>query len=95
MKPHLRITVETLLARGVSPREVARRTGVDRKTIRGHARALANSPSAATGSPAAEGQTPPPRPPALSEESDAGTAPLAASPATPNPVCLRAAPRLD
>ncbi len=84
MKPHLRITVETLLARGVSQREVARRTGVDRKTIRGYARALANSPGVATGSPAPEGQTPPPRPPALSEGGEAGTAPVAASPASPS-----------
>jgi transposase len=33
LKPHLRITIETLLQRGVSHREIARRTGVDRKTI--------------------------------------------------------------
>ena len=36
MKPHLRITVETLLRTGTSQREIARRTGVDRKTIRGY-----------------------------------------------------------
>lgn len=34
MKDHLRITVETLLARGESQREIGRRTGVNRRTIR-------------------------------------------------------------
>ncbi len=34
LKKHLRITVETLLARGESQREIARRTGVNRRTIR-------------------------------------------------------------
>ena len=53
MKSHLRITIQTLLASGVSHREIERRTGVDRKTIRGQARA-ANSPGVATGS---EGKT--------------------------------------
>lgn len=33
LKEHLRVTVETLPARGVSQREIERRTGVDRKTI--------------------------------------------------------------
>jgi transposase len=60
LKPHLRITVETLLAKGVSQHEISRRTGVDRKTIR---RYRSNSPMA-TGSQAGEDQTPPPRPPA-------------------------------
>jgi transposase len=64
LKPHLRITVETLLAAGVSQREIARRTGVDRKTIRGYV--AANSSGVATGSNAGgEAQIPPPRPPAL------------------------------
>ncbi len=63
MKSHLRITVQTLLERGTSHREIARRTGVDRKTIRRYARS-ANSPTPATGSASGEGQTPPPRPPA-------------------------------
>jgi transposase len=64
LKPHLRITIGTLLKSGVSHREIERRTGVDRKTIRRYAR-LANSPGAATGSGAAAGgQIPPPRPPA-------------------------------
>lgn len=61
MKPHLRITIETLLAAGASQREIARHTGVDRKTIRRYA----NSPRVATGSEdTSAGQTPPPRPPA-------------------------------
>ncbi len=34
LKPNLRITIETLLLRGESQREIERRTGVDRKTIR-------------------------------------------------------------
>jgi transposase len=61
LKAHLRITIETLLAKGASQREIERRTGVDRKTIRRYA---ANSPGVATGSTAEPGQTPPPRPPA-------------------------------
>ncbi len=62
LKSHLRITIETLLARGVSQHEIHRRTGVDRKTIRHYGR-LANSPMA-TGSQEPDGQIPPPRPPA-------------------------------
>jgi len=61
LKPNLRITIETLLARGASQREIERRTGVDRKTIRRYA---ANSPGVAIGSGCAEARTPPPRPPA-------------------------------
>jgi transposase len=63
LKPHLRTTVQTLLERGVSQREIERRTGVDRKTIRRYARA-AKSPTLATGSEGSEAQTPPPWPPA-------------------------------
>ena len=48
LKSHLRITIETLLEGGASHREIERRTGVDRKTIRRYARA-ANSPTLATG----------------------------------------------
>ena len=33
LKPHLRITVATLLRGGASQREIERMTGVDRKTI--------------------------------------------------------------
>lgn len=60
MKSHLRITIETLLANGMSQHEIARRTGVDRKTIR---RYQSNSPMA-TGSALDADQNPPPRPPA-------------------------------
>jgi transposase len=62
LKSHLRVTIATLLERGASQHEIARRTGVDRKTIRRYAE-QANSPMA-TGSEAAAGQIPPPRPPA-------------------------------
>ena len=62
LKSHLRVTIATLLGRGASQHEIARRTGVDRKTIRRYAE-RANSPMA-TGSEAPAGQIPPPRPPA-------------------------------
>ena len=63
MKSYLRTTVTTLLAAGVSQHEIARRLGVDRKTIRRYQGA--NSPGVATGSPeGAADQDPPPRPPA-------------------------------
>lgn len=71
MKQHLRITIQTLLATGTSQREIERRTGVDRKTIRRYtagAAIAANSPGVATGlgsaNSAIEVQIPPPRPPA-------------------------------
>ena len=67
LKSHLRITIETLCGSGTPHREIARRTGVDRKTIRRYAtRAKANSPGVATGSAPPTGteiQMPPPRPP--------------------------------
>ena len=72
LKAHLRITVATLLAAGASQREIERRTGVDRKTIRRYARA-ANSPTPATGSGGVEQQTPPPRPPGPGEGEEAAT----------------------
>ena len=68
MKAHLRMMIETLLARGTSTREIARRTGVDRKTIRSYAAvyaAAANSPGVATGSETSANQIPPPRPPGI------------------------------
>ncbi len=64
MKAHLRITIATLLANGASHREIKRRTGVDRKTIRRYAAARADSPGVATGAEAGADQNPPPRPPA-------------------------------
>ena len=62
LKANLRITIATLQGGGASQREIQRRTGVDRKTIRRYARA-ANSPGVATGSESPVGQVPPPRPP--------------------------------
>lgn len=71
MKSHLRITIETLLASGTSQHEIARRTGVDRKTIR---KVQAKSPMA-TGPVSAEGQLPPPRPPAPPRSASSACAP--------------------
>lgn len=72
MKDHLRITVETLLRSGTKHREIERRTGVDRKTIRKLAAkspgvatgSEPNSPTLATGFSEGVDQTGPPRPPA-------------------------------
>ena len=76
MKPHLQTTIWTLLRAGNSQREIERRTGISRHTIRAWARrfdaqadppAEANCPGVAT-DPAAGGpaQTAPPRPPTSS-----------------------------
>ena len=80
LKPNLQATVETLLAKGVSQREINRKTGINRKTIRRYARlyheALSDAPApahsnyptgeeVATGSWVQPGQNTPPRPPAL------------------------------
>jgi transposase len=68
LKPNQRATVITLLERSTTQREIARITGIDRKTIRSyHQRWLAdlsNSPRVATGSEAVATQIPPPWPPA-------------------------------
>ena len=63
MKPNMQTTIQTLLALSKSDREIARATGIDRKTIRGYARKgmPSDSPGVTTGSPE---QIPPPRPPA-------------------------------
>ncbi len=65
LKPHLQTTIATLVAAGKRQREIARITGVDRKTIRKYqeqfAAAQANSPTVPTGP---ELQIPPPCPPA-------------------------------
>jgi transposase len=63
LKPNKKTTIQTLLALGKSHREIARATGVDRKTIRRYAAmaVAAKSPGVATGS---SEQNPPPRPPA-------------------------------
>jgi transposase len=77
LKSYLRITIDTLLKSGTAQREIERRTGVSRKTIRRYAR-VANSPGVATGSEGASGQTPPPRPPASAAK--AAPAPSACEP---------------
>jgi transposase/5S rRNA maturation endonuclease (ribonuclease M5) len=77
LKPHLQATVKTLLDKGISQREINRKTGVNRKTIRKYGRPddlVANqgalpptSPTeqeVATGAKSEFGQNPPPRPPA-------------------------------
>jgi len=61
LKAHLRITIATLLASGTSQRDIEKRTGVDRKTIRRYAQA-ANSPGVASGFSTNDAQMPPPRP---------------------------------
>lgn len=72
-KPHLRVTIATLLSNGTSQREIERSTAVDRKTIRRYERERlgppANPPGVATGSKPGKtalsaDETPPPRPPA-------------------------------
>ncbi len=65
LKPHLQTTIYTLLTSQASQHEIARITGIDRKTIRAYAKRWlaehSNSPGVATGS---DVQIPPPRPPA-------------------------------
>ncbi len=81
LKPHLKTTVETLLGKGVSQREINRKTGIDRKTIRRYWQLYhlaspedndgSNSPTigvVATGSAVQCAQNPPPRPPAFGED---------------------------
>ncbi len=78
LKPALQSTVKTLLSNEISQREINRKTGIDRKTIRRYARSydltaaqeteFSKSPTPegmATGSGELAGQNPPPRPPAL------------------------------
>lgn len=74
MKPHLQTTIWTLLRAGNSQREIERRTGISRHTIREYAKRFAaqagppgnsNCPGVATGSCAdVPAQTAPPWPPA-------------------------------
>ena len=78
MKAHLRTTIETLLSCGASHREIKRRTGVDRKTIRRYALA-SKSPGVATGSDAVAEQTPPLRPPAPAEGAPSSAEPSSAT----------------
>ena len=68
LTPQKKNAVITLLQHGVSQREIERKIGVDRKTIRKVARTLAaapNSPTPATGMTTTAEQIPPPWPPAL------------------------------
>lgn len=37
LKPDLQVTIKTLLGKGLSQREIERKTGIDRKTIRRYA----------------------------------------------------------
>ena len=90
LKPHLQTTIWTLLRAGNSQREIERRTGISRHTIRGSAERFAaqsdppgdsNCPGVATGSLTVDtgpvDQTTPPRPSAPSLAS-----PPVSSPAT-------------
>jgi len=80
LKPNLKTTVKTLLDKGISQREINRKTGINRKTIRRYGRLYdlalsedtyhSNYPTGegvATGSGVQSGQNPPPRPPAPEE----------------------------
>src|SRR5260370_9938210 len=71
LKPHQKGAVITLLENEVSQHEISRKTGIDRKTVRKLAHAMAAARSGegskspmATGSDGVLAQTPPPRPPA-------------------------------
>jgi transposase len=89
LKPHVRIAIETLLKHGVTQREIERRTGVDRKTIRRHIKS-ANSPGVATGSEGAVSEIPPPRPPALEAGSAKATPPYTSSACEPHRAWIEA-----
>ncbi|MDR3557755.1 MAG: IS21 family transposase, partial [Syntrophobacteraceae bacterium] len=78
LKPDLQTTIRTLLSKGVSQREIERKTGIDRKTIRRYAQSFnlatsregehSKSPTeqdVASGSGESGAQNPPPRPPGL------------------------------
>ncbi len=74
LKPALQSAVRTLLSNEISQREINRKTGIDRKTIRRYARSydltavqeaeFSKSPTPATGSGSPADQIPPPWPPA-------------------------------
>jgi len=81
LKPDLQTTIKTLLSKGVSQREIERKTGIDRKTIRRYAQSFnlmaspesehaksPTEPDVATGSLDAARQNPPPRPPAQEQK---------------------------
>jgi transposase len=85
LKPHQKGAVVTLIENEVSQREISRKTGIDRKTVRKLALAMAaaragdgsNSPMA-TGSDGLPVQIPPPRPPAPEARSPPAVAGLPA-----------------
>ena len=82
LKPHLQTTVRTLLDKGISQREINRKTGIHRKTIRRYERLYhltscedknedSNYPTSegvATGACSECSQNAPPRPPACNEK---------------------------
>ncbi len=87
LKPNLKATVITLLKKGISQREIKRKTGIDRKTIRryevlyhlneGDENDQSKSPTregVATGSSVLPVQNAPPRPPALENPPKNGSA---------------------
>ncbi|MCP3889973.1 MAG: hypothetical protein GY702_14040 [Desulfobulbaceae bacterium] len=89
LKSEIINTIITLLNNGVSQREIFRRTGVDRKTIRKYSLLNAqipqddlnsNSSTPATGSEDTILQTPPPRPPAQNKLKEANQAKSACEP---------------
>jgi len=76
LKPDLQVTIKTLLGKGLSQREIERKTGIDRKTIRRYAQPTklmtfeetehSKSPTeqdVATGSGTPSVENPPPWPP--------------------------------
>ncbi len=66
LKPHQQATIATLLANKVSQREIQRKTGIDRKTIRKYASSVqgeASNSSLATDSCGGMDENPPPWPP--------------------------------
>jgi transposase/5S rRNA maturation endonuclease (ribonuclease M5) len=80
LKPNLKITIGTLLEKGLSQREISRKTGIHRRTIRRYCQQYQGvvfegaedskcptSEGVATGSFAQPCQNAPPRPPALEE----------------------------
>jgi DNA invertase Pin-like site-specific DNA recombinase len=81
LKPDLQTTIKTLLGKGMGQREIQRKTGIDRKTIRRYAQSYnlmasqeaehSKSPteqcvSTGIGSPSV--QNPPPRPPPMGSD---------------------------
>ncbi len=73
LKPDLQTTIKTLPSKGMGQREIQRKTGIDRRTVRRYARIASRraeyskSPTeheATTGSQEQSVQNPPPRPPA-------------------------------